>query len=49
MEIIGANGVVLNRETVSGVSEFSLHAKGLYLLRFIDEKGRTATQRLIIK
>jgi hypothetical protein len=49
MEIISANGVMLERRDVSGVSEFSLRTKGLYLLRFIDEKGRTSTQRLIVK
>jgi hypothetical protein len=49
VEIINTNGIVLDRRTVSGVSEFWLRAKGLYLLRFIDEKGRTSTQRLVVK
>ncbi|MDR0618524.1 MAG: choice-of-anchor J domain-containing protein [Bacteroidales bacterium] len=49
MEIINSGGVVLQRKTVSGSSEFLLRTKGLYLLRFIDEKGNTAVRRLIVK
>ncbi|MDR0763432.1 MAG: T9SS type A sorting domain-containing protein, partial [Bacteroidales bacterium] len=49
IEIINANGIVLDRKKVLGVSEFWLRTKGLYLLRFIDEKGRTSAQRLIVK
>ncbi|MDR2556454.1 MAG: T9SS type A sorting domain-containing protein [Bacteroidales bacterium] len=49
MEIIGANGTVLRRETVNGTAQFSLRNRGLYLLRFIDEKGRTAAKRLVVK
>jgi hypothetical protein len=49
MEIINSGGVVLQRKIISGLSEFSLYTKGLYLLRFIDEKGNTTIQRLVVK
>ncbi|MDR2556139.1 MAG: T9SS type A sorting domain-containing protein, partial [Bacteroidales bacterium] len=49
MEIVGFDGVVLGREVITGTSEFSLNAKGLYLLRFIDENGKKTTQKLIVR
>ncbi|MDR2557210.1 MAG: T9SS type A sorting domain-containing protein, partial [Bacteroidales bacterium] len=49
MEIISFNGAVLYKEVITGKSEFSLRAKGLYLLRFIDEQGKETTKRLIVK
>jgi hypothetical protein len=49
MEIINHGGVVVQRKTISGLSEFSLYARGLYLLRFSGENGRTAIRKLIVK
>ncbi|MDR0620172.1 MAG: T9SS type A sorting domain-containing protein [Bacteroidales bacterium] len=49
VEIMDIKGVVINRITVSGSKDLSLKSKGIYVLRFTDNFGNKATERIIVK